>query len=137
MCPQVQRQPLVGDLLHPAPCTLSTSTTSSDNDLCSCSRSRVSSVFSSRLLTPPARYRASEDDKEDKKLVAWIVTRSGAEVKRIFSVASDLSSLTDDRFASVCRGSLHRINSVCETASATGGGGTMSADLEVRLCCRL
>ena len=83
------------------------------------------------MLTRIRACRPGVEDSDDKQLVAWIVTRSGAEVKRIFSVASNLSSLTDDRFAGVCRGSLHRINSVCETASGGGAGNNMSADLEV------
>ena len=63
----------------------------------------------------------------EQQLVAWIVTRSSGEIKRIVS-GSDISSLTDTRFASLCKGSLVRINSLLDG----GGRKDLSADLEAR-----
>jgi acyl-CoA synthetase (AMP-forming)/AMP-acid ligase II len=75
---------------------------------------------------------ADSEGPHDQMLVAWIVFRSPSEIKRIVS-GSDISSLTDNRFASLCKSSFVRINSVIdESASQVKMSKNLSADLEAR-----
>jgi hypothetical protein len=78
---------------------------------------------------------ADSEGPPDQMLVAWVVTRSSGEIKRIVS-GSDISSLTDGRFASLCMGSFVRINSVIDRSASMGGkeSANLDADLQARLC---
>ena len=88
-----------------------------------------------RLMVKPCCSKAPAEaaGEEDNVLVAWIVSRSSGEIRRIVS-GSDISSLTDDRFASICKGSMLRISSVLdggENGAASPSKG-LESDLAVR-----
>jgi acyl-CoA synthetase (AMP-forming)/AMP-acid ligase II len=136
----LKRHPLVGDCTVDLRCNAQ-----------SCSSSHAAAAVSLRLTLlgcgrlgmthtrradanpTPCMCRATESDPDDKYLVAYVATRSPDEVKRIFST-SDVSTLTENRFSSICRGSMARISSIMNESQGAADGtdaGNLDADLEV------